>query len=105
MLTISMPAGVPRAAGESGHFYFGETRHFYLGTTADVREGALLSTGAERGDQAPRRASDATYAGPAGTVAIEFHHKAAEDSNANKISIYVLEKLKEYSINYGLADR
>ena len=28
-----MPAGVPRAAGESGHFYFGETGHFYLGTT------------------------------------------------------------------------
>jgi hypothetical protein len=33
MLTVSMPAGVPRAAGESGHFYFGETGHFYLGTT------------------------------------------------------------------------
>jgi glyoxylase-like metal-dependent hydrolase (beta-lactamase superfamily II) len=28
-----MAAEVPRADGESGHFYFGETGHFYLGTT------------------------------------------------------------------------
>jgi len=30
-----MAAGVPRATGESGHFYFGESGHFYLGTTAE----------------------------------------------------------------------
>jgi hypothetical protein len=36
MFTVSMPAGVPRATGESGHFYFGETGHFYLGTTEGV---------------------------------------------------------------------
>jgi len=37
MLTVSMPAGVPRAAGESGHFYFGQTGHFYLGLS-DIAE-------------------------------------------------------------------
>ena len=43
MLTVSMPAGVPRAAGESGHLYFGETGHFYLGTTFEVREVGVTS--------------------------------------------------------------
>jgi hypothetical protein len=33
-----MAAGVPRPAGESGHFYFGETGHFYLGTTDSMSE-------------------------------------------------------------------
>jgi hypothetical protein len=46
MVTVSMPSGVPRAAGESGHFYFGETGHFYLGTTGiSVR---LIIAGRER---------------------------------------------------------
>jgi energy-coupling factor transporter ATP-binding protein EcfA2 len=49
--------------------------------------------------------TDATYQGVAGTIALEFHHKAAAESTNNKIAIYVLEKLKEYAVNYGLADR
>ena len=35
MLTVSIPAGVPRVVGESGNFYFGETGHFYLGTAQE----------------------------------------------------------------------
>ncbi len=38
-------------------------------------------------------------------ISIEFHHKQADESVHNKISIYILEKLKEYAINYGLAQR
>ena len=38
-------------------------------------------------------------------TAIEFHHKAAAEATQNKISIYVLDKLREYAINYGLAKR
>jgi len=48
MLTVSMPVGVPRAAGESGHFYFGETGHFYLGTT-EVLCGRRIPVNLERG--------------------------------------------------------
>jgi len=36
---------------------------------------------------------------------LEFHHKAENECINNKVSIYILEKLKEYSINYGLAKR
>ena len=36
------------------------------------------------------------------SVHLEFHHKAEAESTQNKISIYVLEKLKEYSVAYGL---
>ena len=39
------------------------------------------------------------------TIALEFHHKATSESTNNKLAIYVLEKLKEYAINYGLASR
>lgn len=39
------------------------------------------------------------------STAIEFHHKAASESTQNKLAIYVLEKIKEYAINYGLASR
>lgn len=39
------------------------------------------------------------------TVALEFHHKAATESTNNKLAIYVLEKLKEYAVNFGLASR
>jgi hypothetical protein len=49
--------------------------------------------------------SDVLYTRPDGKVALEFHHKAAEESTENKIAIYVLEKLKEYAINFGLAKR
>lgn len=49
--------------------------------------------------------TDATYTGDRGLVALEFHHKATGESNQNRIAIYILEKLKEYAINYGLADR
>jgi hypothetical protein len=49
--------------------------------------------------------TDATYTTSSGTIALEFHHKAAAESTNNKIAIYVLEKLKEYAINFGLAQR
>ncbi|ADC62547.1 hypothetical protein Alvin_1615 [Allochromatium vinosum DSM 180] len=49
--------------------------------------------------------TDVTYTSDRGLIALEFHHKATSESNQNKIAIYVLEKLKEYAINYGLADR
>lgn len=49
--------------------------------------------------------TDATYEAANGIVALEFHHKASAEATNNKIAIYVLEKLKEYAINYGLADR
>ncbi len=44
MLTVSMAAVVPRAAGESGHLYFGETGHFYFATTSNVRWSRVTST-------------------------------------------------------------
>ena len=49
--------------------------------------------------------SDATYTSSAGTIAFEFHHKAKTETSANKLAIYLLEKLKEYAINFGLATR
>jgi hypothetical protein len=49
--------------------------------------------------------TDASYDGAAGKVALEFHYKSGTDATNNKIAIYVLEKIKEYAINYGLADR
>lgn len=49
--------------------------------------------------------TDASFQWPSGPVALEFHHKAASESTQNKIAIYVLEKIKEYAINYGLAER
>ncbi|WDD35955.1 hypothetical protein PQG02_30895 (plasmid) [Nostoc sp. UHCC 0926] len=33
---------------------------------------------------------------------IEFHHKSEAETVDNKVSIYILEKLKEYAINYGI---
>jgi hypothetical protein len=54
----------------------------------------------------PGLQSDAAYKDNSGnTVAIEFHHKAATEATNNKIAIYILEKLKEYAINFGLAER
>lgn len=38
-------------------------------------------------------------------IALELHHKKAEEATANKLAIYILEKLKEYAINYGLSSR
>jgi hypothetical protein len=32
----------------------------------------------------------------------EFHHKSEAETIDNKGSIYILEKLKEYAINYGI---
>jgi len=58
-----MPSGVPRAAGESGHFYFGETGHFYLGTTiGDVR---LIVIGRDAGSPllSPMRSAASRVAG------------------------------------------
>lgn len=50
--------------------------------------------------------TDAIYCHPGrATVALEFHHKAASESTNNKLAIYILEKLKEYAVNYGLASR
>jgi len=49
--------------------------------------------------------TDATYRNPTGTVALEFHHKASTEATNNKVAIYVLEKLKEYAINFGLSER
>ena len=38
-------------------------------------------------------------------IYLEFHHKSGGESTPNKISIYMLDKLKEYSINFGVAPR
>jgi len=38
-------------------------------------------------------------------IFLEFHHKSEAESTPNKISIYILEKLKEYSINFGISPR
>lgn len=37
--------------------------------------------------------------------ALEFHHKSTKGCTENKIAIYILEKLAEYAIAYGLASR
>lgn len=37
------------------------------------------------------------------TVALELHHKSKGECTPNKVAIYVLEKLKVYAIDYGLA--
>lgn len=86
-----------------------ETRHRALNE-------ALLLLAEESGAQLPARQlettlikglqTDAVYR-PAGrpAVALEFHHKATSESTNNKLAIYVLEKLKEYAINFGLASR
>jgi hypothetical protein len=34
---------------------------------------------------------------------IEFHHKSEAETVDNKVSIYILEKLKEYAINYRIS--
>lgn len=36
-------------------------------------------------------------------VNFEFHHKSEEETTNNSLSIYILRKLKEYAINFGLA--
>jgi hypothetical protein len=36
-------------------------------------------------------------------IYLEFHHKSDNETTNNKVSIYVLEKLKEYAINYRIA--
>ena len=38
-------------------------------------------------------------------MALEFHHEKADEATHNKVAIYILEKLKEYAINIGLAKR
>jgi energy-coupling factor transporter ATP-binding protein EcfA2 len=53
----------------------------------------------------PGLQSDASYDGPDGKIALEFHYKTGQESTNNKIAIYVLEKIKEYAINFGLAQR
>lgn len=49
--------------------------------------------------------TDATVERSGEQIYIEFHHKAEAESTQNKVSIYILEKLKEYSIAYGLCPR
>lgn len=39
------------------------------------------------------------------SVAIEFHHVSEAECTPNKIAIYVLEKLREYAVDFGLASR
>jgi hypothetical protein len=34
---------------------------------------------------------------------IEFHHKSEPETNENQITIYILEKLKQYAINYHIS--
>ena len=53
----------------------------------------------------PGLQSDVSYDGPNGKIALEFHYKTGTDATNNKIAIYVLEKIKEYAINFGLAQR
>lgn len=36
-------------------------------------------------------------------VYLEFHHKSDNETTNNKVSIYILEKLKEYAINYRIS--
>ena len=36
---------------------------------------------------------------------VEFHHKSEAETVDNKVSIYILEKLKEYAINYQISPR
>lgn len=36
-------------------------------------------------------------------VFLEFHHKSKDESTYNKVSIYILTKLKEYAINFGIS--
>lgn len=38
-------------------------------------------------------------------LCLEFHHKAETECTYNKVSIYLLEKLKEYAVNYNLTPR
>lgn len=37
------------------------------------------------------------------TFYLEFHHKADSETDNNAVAIYILEKLKEYAINYRIA--
>lgn len=54
----------------------------------------------------PGLLTDAVYKKtPEMTIALEFHHKSEGDSTANKVAIYILEKLKEYAINFNLSAR
>ena len=38
-------------------------------------------------------------------IALELHHVLNRECNENKIAIYILDKIKEYAINIGLATR
>ena len=51
----------------------------------------------------PGLQSDVVYPSTAGPIAIEFHHKAATETVNSKVAVYILTKLKEYAINYGIA--
>lgn len=71
-----------------------------------AESGAVLPSLTLENSLVPGLQTDATFREPGRpTVALEFHHKAASESTNNKLAIYVLEKLKEYAINYGLASR
>ncbi|MHB0920058.1 MAG: hypothetical protein ACYC22_03775 [Thiomonas delicata] len=71
-----------------------------------TESGAALPSLTLENPLVPGLQTDATFREPGRpTVALEFHHKAASESTNNKLAIYVLEKLKEYAINYGLASR
>jgi energy-coupling factor transporter ATP-binding protein EcfA2 len=68
------------------------------------QDGALSGLTFETGLR-PGLQTDATYDAPSGKIALEFHHKAASEATKNKVAIYIMEKLKEYAINFGLAQR
>lgn len=51
----------------------------------------------------PGLQSDVSYSTIDGITAVEFHHKAAAETVESKVAIYILSKLKEYAINYGVA--
>ena len=53
----------------------------------------------------PNLQTDVAFVYEGQQIAVEFHHKAEGESTENNIAIYILEKLKEYAINYGLAER
>ncbi|WP_156295690.1 hypothetical protein [Methylobacterium aquaticum] len=71
-----------------------------------VSAGANLKNAKFEVPLVPGLQADVSYETDDGNiVAVEFHHKSARESSANKLAIYILEKLKEYAINFGLASR
>ncbi len=51
----------------------------------------------------PGLQTDVVYTKGFDKIAVEFHHKSAAETEYGKVAIYILTKLKEYAINYGIA--